>query len=346
MAPGADPAVEPSGDRRGPRPAGLPTSPPADPPVDPPADPPIDLPPDWPHRTHSRRLDVQGQRWHLQVFGAPGLAPDLLLLHGAGASAHSWRDLAPALAAGRRVIVPDLPGHGWTAPPTAPQGLSLPGMAGLLGALLRALGCGRVALVGHSAGAAVAARMALDGLADAHIVVGLNGAWLPPAGQGRWFYGPLARLLAHNPLVPPLVAWSARQPGPVQRLVDSTGSRLDARGVALYAQLVRRSAHVSAVMAMMAAWDLAPLLRDLPRLRAPLHLLVADGDLTVPEVASVRARERVPSAHWHPLPGLGHLAHEEAPARVLAVLQAALGTPGADGSGPLSPTPLPQGERG
>lgn len=324
MAPGAagaGPATEPSDDRPARRPAGLPTRSP----VDPPAEPPVDLPPDWPHRTHSRRLDVQGQRWHLQVFGAPGPAPDVLLLHGAGASAHSWRDLAPALATGRRVIVPDLPGHGWTARPAAAQGLSLPGMAGLLGALLRALCCGRVALVGHSAGAAVAARMALDRLADAQVVVGLNGAWLSPAGQGRWFYGPLARLLAHNPLVPPLVAWSARQSGPVQRLVDSTGSSLDARGVALYAQLVRRGTHVSAVMAMMAAWDLEPLLRDLPRLRAPLHLLVADGDLTVPAVASVRARERLPSAHWHPLPGLGHLAHEEAPARVLAVLQAVLG---------------------
>jgi magnesium chelatase accessory protein len=289
---------------------------------------PADLPADWPHRACSRCVDVQGQRWHLQIFGAPGPAPDVLLLHGAGASAHSWRDLAPVLAAGRRVIVPDLPGHGWTARPAAPRGLSLPGMAGLLGALLRALGCGPVALVGHSAGAAVAARMVLDGLVDAQTVVGLNGAWLPPARQGRWFYGPLARLLVLNPLVPPLVAWTARQGGPVQRLVDSTGSRLDARGVALYAQLVRRSAHVSAVMAMMAAWDLEPLLRDLPRLQAPLHLLVADGDLTVPAVASVRASERVPSACWHPLPGLGHLAHEEAPALVLRVLEAVLGPPG------------------
>ena len=301
---------------------GLPGTPgPSDPlPIAPPAD----LPLDWPHRGASRCVDVGSQRWHVQVFGAPGPGADVVLLHGAGASAHSWRDIAPVLAATRRVIVPDLPGHGWTARPLAAQGLSLPGMAALLGGLLRALGVDRAVLLGHSAGAAVAARMALDRQVEAELVIGLNGAWLPPAGQGRWFYEPLARVLALNPFVPRLVAWSARRPAPVERLVASTGSRLDARGIELYARLVQRSGHVAAVMAMMAAWDLRPLLRDLPRLRAPLHLLVADGDLTVPPQASAAARQCLPGAGWQTLRGLGHLAHEEAPAAVLEPLRALL----------------------
>jgi magnesium chelatase accessory protein len=286
---------------------------------------PVDLPSDWPHRSASRRIDVGAQRWHVQVFGAPGPQADVVLLHGAGASAHSWRDIAPALAGAGRVIVPDLPGHGWTGRPIAAQGLSLPGMSALTGDLLRVLGVQRPVLVGHSAGAAVAARMALDGQAEAALVIGLNGAWLPPAGQGRWFYEPLARVLALNPLVPHLVAWSARRRSPVERLVASTGSRLDARGLELYARLVQRSGHVAAVMAMMAAWDLRPLLRDLPRLSAPLHLLVADGDLTVPPQASAAARRCLPQAGWQTLHGLGHLAHEEAPTVVLESLRVLLG---------------------
>ena len=286
---------------------------------------PVDLPSDWPHRGASRRIDVGAQRWHVQVFGAPGPRPDVVLLHGAGASAHSWRDIAPALAEAGRVIVPDLPGHGWTGRPIAAQGLSLPGMSALTGDLLRVLGVQRPVLVGHSAGAAVAARMALDGRAEAALVIGLNGAWLPPAGQGRWFYEPLARVLALNPLVPHMVAWSARRRAPVERLVASTGSRLDGHGIELYARLVQRSGHVAAVMAMMAAWDLRPLLRDLPRLRAPLHLLVADGDLTVPPQASAAARRCLPQAGWQTLRGLGHLAHEEAPGVVLESLRALLG---------------------
>ena len=285
---------------------------------------PGDLPADWPHRSASRICRVDGLAWHVQVFGCAGPRPDAVLLHGAGASAHSWRALAPALAGDRRVIVPDLPGHGWTERPATAAGLSLPGMAGLLGGLLKALDCTRVSLVGHSAGAAVAARMAIDGCADAGQVLGLNGAWLPPAGQGRWFYEPFARVLSLDPLLPHLLAWSARRRSAVERLVSSTGSRLDDEGVACYARLVRRGAHVAAVMAMMAAWDLRPLLGDLPRLSVPLRLLATDGDRTVPARASEVARLRAPDAMLERWPDLGHLAHEEAPSRVLAWMRTQL----------------------
>ena len=251
---------------------------------------------------------------------------DILLLHGAGASAHSWRDIAPALALrlplGARVIVPDLPGHAFTGRPHD-EGLSLPGMARLLGTLLQALEARPRVLMGHSAGAAVAARMALDGLGghgSVKTLISLNGAWLPPAGQGRWFYAPLARLFALNPWVPHVFAFHASHRGPLERLIASTGSRLDRNGIDLYARLVSDRRHVAAVLAMMTAWDLRPLLQDLPRLSPALHLVVAEGDRTVPPRTSEEAARRQPRALLHRLPGLGHLAHEEAPEVVLELL--------------------------
>lgn len=255
----------------------------------------------------------------------------MLLLHGAGASAHSWRDIAPALALrlplGARVIVPDLPGHAFTGRPQD-EGLSLPGMARLLGALLAVLQSRPQVLIGHSAGAAVAARLALDGLGglssegpcSVKTLISLNGAWLPPAGQGRWFYAPLARLFALNPWVPHVFAFHASHRGPLERLLASTGSRLDRTGIDLYARLVSDRHHVAAVLAMMTAWDLRPLLQDLPRLAPALHLVVAEGDRTVPPRTSEEAARRQPRAMMHRLPGLGHLAHEEAPAVVLELL--------------------------
>ena len=289
------------------------------------------LPPFWPHRAASRWVEAGGVRWHVQVFegqGGPETSPedgarDMLLLHGAGASAHSWRDIAQALARrlplGARVIVPDLPGHAFTGRPQD-EGLSLPGMARLLGALLEGLQSRPRVLIGHSAGAAVAARLALDGLVSAQTVVSLNGAWLPPAGQGRWFYAPLARLFALNPWVPYVFAFHASHRGPLERLMASTGSRLDRAGIDLYARLVSDRRHVAAVLAMMTAWDLRPLLQDLPRLSAALHLVVAEGDRTVPPRTSEEAARRQPRAVLHRLPGLGHLAHEEAPQVVLELL--------------------------
>ena len=70
---------------------------------------------DWPHHQHSRFVSSGGRRWHVQQWPAPSAhAPQLLLLHGTGASTHSWRDLVPLLARHAGVVALDLPGHGFT----------------------------------------------------------------------------------------------------------------------------------------------------------------------------------------------------------------------------------------
>ncbi len=279
------------------------------------------LPPDWPHRAQSRQVRAGGLRWHVQVFDAPRAdAPVALLLHGTGASCHSWRGLAPLLARHYRVLAPDLPGHAHTERPARDAALGLAGMAACTGDLLRSLGEQPDLLVGHSAGAAIAARLCLDGPWQPRTLVSLNGAWFPPAGSGRWWYAPMAKLLVLNPLVPHFFAWHASRPATLERLLHSTGSRLNAEDQALYARLVADPAHVAAVLAMMAQWDLAPLLRDLPRLTSALHLVAGTADRTVPPAQARAVAQMVPGAVLHSLTGLGHLAHEESPARVARLL--------------------------
>jgi pimeloyl-ACP methyl ester carboxylesterase len=63
-----------------------------------------------------------------------------------------------------RVIAPDLPGHGFTKG-RPPNGLTMPGVARALAGLIGELVADPALVVGHSAGAAIAIRMALDGLA-------------------------------------------------------------------------------------------------------------------------------------------------------------------------------------
>jgi len=281
---------------------------------------PATLPADWPHRDASHTLVAGGLRWHLQLMGPPlGEAPAVLLLHGSGASSHSWAGLAPLLARTHTVVAPDLPGHAFTERPRA-DGLSLPAVACAVGALLAALGVQPVRVIGHSAGAAIGARLCLDGHAAPHELVSLNGAWFPPGGADRWWYSPAAKLLTMNPLVPHLFAWQAARPAMLRRLIDSTGSRLTPAGLALYGRLVSNPAHVGAVLAMMAAWDLPPLLRDLPRLRPRLHLVAGERDGTVPPAQAAQVQQRVAGSVLHRLPGLGHLAHEEDPAALARLL--------------------------
>jgi haloacetate dehalogenase len=95
-----------------------------------------------------------------------GSGPPVVLLHGHPRTHTTWHRVAPQLvAAGHTVVCPDLRGYGRTSkPPTtgdhAPY--SKRAMAGDVVALMRALGHGRFAVVGHDRGSYVAMRTAMD----------------------------------------------------------------------------------------------------------------------------------------------------------------------------------------
>jgi magnesium chelatase accessory protein len=273
---------------------------------------------DWPLRQYSVFVETGGMRWHVQRLGA---GPPLLLLHGTGAATHSWRDLAPILARRFAIIAPDLPGHGFTsAAPRASR--SLPGYAALVAGLMRHLGAAPALVAGHSAGAAIAIRMALAQQLRPQVpIVSLNGALLPFPGPAAQLFPVLARLLFDNALVPRLFAFQASFPGQVRAFLErSTGSRIDARGVELYARLFATPGHCAGALGMMAGWDLAALERDLPKLANPLTLVASSLDLSVPPSVAERAAQLAPRARLVPWRGTGHLAHEESPARAAELI--------------------------
>ena len=285
---------------------------------------------DWPHHQASRFVNAAGLRWHVQQMG-PGAgtrpdAPWALLIHGTGAATHSWRGLMPLLAARFNVIAADLPGHGFTSMGPAWQ-MSLPGMAQALGALLAELKIAPQLIVGHSAGAAIGARMALDGLAAPAALVSLNGALLPLGGLPGLLFPPVAKLMAALPFVPRVFSWRASDAASVRRLIEGTGSTLDATGAQLYGRLLRSPGHAAGALSMMANWDLRPLERDFPRLQVPLTLVVGANDRAVPPAQAQRVLALVPKAKVVTLVGLGHLAHEEQPAQVADVVFNAAGSP-------------------
>lgn len=273
---------------------------------------------DWPNREASRFVVASGLRWHVQQMGS---GPVLLLIHGTGAATHSWRTLAPLLAKHFTVFAPDLPGHGFTAAATAQQ-YTLPGMAAGIAALLRECRFEPAYGVGHSAGAAILARMCLDGLIAPQSVVGINPALLPLSGLAGTLFLPIARMLSLSSMVPRLFAWAARDRAAVERMMAGTGSRIDAHGIDLYWRLISNPGHAAAGLAMMANWDLETLQRDLPRLSPPLLLLTGDADRTIPPSEAARVLAMLPSARQVMLPGLGHLAHEEQPQQILELLLA------------------------
>jgi magnesium chelatase accessory protein len=271
---------------------------------------------DWPQRAASRFVAVGGVTFHVQVYGQ---GPVAFLVHGTGAATHSWRDLGPMLAPHFTVVAADLPGHGFTTVPYW-HDLSLPGMARDLGKLLGVLGVQPVLAVGHSAGAAILARMCLDGLIAPLGLVSLNGAFMPFGGPAGQIFAPLARLLVGLPVLPALFSWRASDLSVVNKLLTGTGSTLDARGVALYAKVMRNPDHTGAALRMMASWDLAPVLADLPRLNQKVLFLAGETDKAIPPSDAEKLHQLVPGSDLARLPRAGHLAHEEQPTETAAII--------------------------
>jgi magnesium chelatase accessory protein len=279
---------------------------------------------DWPHREASQFVQAAGLRWHVQSM--PRI-PDVsrstvLLIHGTGSATHSWRGLMPRLAATVNVVAVDLPGHGFTQSPVAHR-FSLPEMATGLTALLKVMRLTPQVVAGHSAGAAILARMCIDGGVTPRHFISVNGALLPLSGLAGELFSPVAKLLSRSKLVPRLFAWRASDPSVLHRLIEGTGSSLDEEGHRLYGTLIGNAGHAAAALEMMAQWDLQTFAKDLPQLgeRVPMMTLVVGGqDKTVPPSEAVRVQRILPSARVVHLAGLGHLAHEEAPEQFVDII--------------------------
>lgn len=271
---------------------------------------------DWPNREFSRFVRAGAMRWHVQIAGT---GPVLLLLHGTGAATHSWRGMLGALAQNFTVVAPDLPGHGFSEQP-AITSMSLTGMAQGISELLSVLQVKPEIAAGHSAGAAVLAQMCITGAISPRALVSLNGALLPLTMHGVRlpFMAPLAKLFASNALVPAIFAWQAADGKVIQRLLAGTGSAVDAEGAKFYGRLARRSGHAGAALKMMAHWKLADL--ALSKLQTPMLQIIGMNDRSIPPDDARAVQRLIADAPIIPMPGLGHLAHEEQPLQTAALI--------------------------
>jgi pimeloyl-ACP methyl ester carboxylesterase len=159
--------------------------------------------------------EVDGLTLHYRVDGR---GPAVVLVHGLGGFAESWRHNVGALAGRTTVYALDLPGFGRSTKPRARYRLA--DLARAVHGFLEALGLGSVSLVGHSLGGAVCMTHALmhpsrvERLALVGAVVpgfGYRGSWaarltaLPGVGEAlalvrsAWLYKVALARCFHGP---------------------------------------------------------------------------------------------------------------------------------------------------
>jgi pimeloyl-ACP methyl ester carboxylesterase len=113
-------------------------------------------------RTHHNAV-IHGVRIHwveLPNVGDDSPRPPLVLLHGLNDCYRTWRRIAPLLARGRRVLMPDLPGHGLSERPDASYELRW--YARLMARWMGATGLDRCDVAGHSFGGGVGQMMLFE----------------------------------------------------------------------------------------------------------------------------------------------------------------------------------------
>lgn len=229
----------------------------------------------------------------------PSQRVPLLCLHGAGMSSVVWMDVVRRLSPQRRVVAPDLPGHGQSARGCA---VSIDWYRDTVVALRERLGMSRVAVMGHSMGAAIALKLALSLPERVAGLILLNGA-----GRLRVSKEVLDLLQKVLPAPP---GFADRMPGDLADLMFSPTTDADLRA---RWQAMLLSAPTEVVLQDFRACDGFDVRPELPRLRLPVLLLAGEDDLMVPPRLSQEVAGLCPGAQVQIVPGTGHLSHIEQP---------------------------------
>jgi pimeloyl-ACP methyl ester carboxylesterase len=276
--------------------------------------------------THWRHhfAQIDGVRLHWAELGESTSKPPLVLLHGLNDCYRSWLELAARLAVDRRVLVPDLPGHGLSGRPDASYELEW--YARILTRWLKVARVGRADLVGHSFGGGVAQmillqrpmrirRLALvaSGGLGREVAMSLRLASVPLVVErlGQLFMGPCTRLamgLTGNVFSPQEVAQLGAmnaQKGSARAFARTVRDVIDWRGQ-------KRT-----------FFECAHELSTLP----PIAVFWGDRDAVIPFAHAEALAKAVDGVRITRFEGCGHYPHRERPDLFIHALREFLDSP-------------------
>lgn len=252
-------------------------------------------------------------------YAVGGDGPPLVLVHGLGGAAANWRLVAPALAAHRRVVVPELPGHGGSAPlPATPH---VDALADAVLAVLEAEGALPAPWVGHSLGGLVALRAAVrrpDAVRG--IVLAAAAGISSGTGEARVALGLMALVQPGRLIAPFRHSWSRSRLG--RKAAFGWWGAADPAGLAPEAAeafLSGPAEHTDTASAGHALLVSDPR-AELDRVSCPCLCLWGANDNWVPLADGMEYARRL-RAPLRAIAGCGHLLIGERPDACLAAIE-------------------------
>jgi pimeloyl-ACP methyl ester carboxylesterase len=272
----------------------------------------------------TRMVELRGGlRLRVAVNGAED-APNVLLLHGWGASIYMWRSwFAPLASMGYRVLAADLPGHGLSDKPEDASAYRLASLAQVVRDLLDAERLDRVDVVAQSMAGTIALELALAGESRIGRLALVNPAAfgvIPPLRLTPLMrFGFVGRLMPHL-----LTRGSVAR---AHRLVYGDPSRITAQNIDQYWAPSQFPAYSRALwrLALSFAWQRPPVESMAERLRASgrqVQVILGGRDRLVLDsrayVEALVARDA--PVHASVVEQGGHAVNEEYPIDVMRLV--------------------------
>jgi len=262
-----------------------------------------------------------GLRVHYRDQGNSA-GPVLVLVHGFGASLHTWEPWVERLGFNYRIITLDLPGHGLTRAPADYQA-STQRFVEVVDAVTTQLGVTRFTLGGNSMGGGVAWNYALAHPDKLTGLILVNSGGLPRGEDDRGGPPPLIFALINNPIAGPLIRDLDNRPlverALSQAFVDQ--SKINDAMVDRYVEMARAPGHRGILLSI--DQDGAEPSR-LPEIRTPTLVIHGDTDRLIPVDAGRRFAAEIPGAELVIYPNVGHVPMEEIPDESAAAVAAFL----------------------
>ena len=265
----------------------------------------------------SQFIAVRGMQVHLRDEGPRDDPVPIVLLHGTSASLHTWEGWTRELTRERRVIRFDLPGFGLTGP--SPDGIyTVESYVDTVLAVADRLGVQRFVLAGNSLGGYVAWATAVLHPERVERLVLVDAAGYPIQSQSV----PLAFRIARTPILNVLMR-DVLPRGVVERsLRDVYGdpTRVTPDLVDRYFDLATRAGNRAALVARFDQTKPGSLADRVPEIQVPTLILWGGKDRLIPLEFGERFARDIHGSRLVVFDALGHVPHEEDPARTVAAV--------------------------
>lgn len=231
----------------------------------------------------------------------------LVLLHGAGDQAGTWARVVPALVKHHTLVIPDLAGHGDSAPALGPIETSAV-FAGLEAVLASQVQGRKATVVGNSLGAWMAMLLAQRHPEWVGRVVAVNGGPLKGSSSS-------VRMLPQNRQEARETMAQLRDPGSPaipEHVLDDMVRQINGSPLARFA----------ATWPTMDAWILSE--EQLRTLQVPVRLVWGTSDQLMPLDYAQKMQAALPDVQLIRIERCGHIPQQEAPERFLEALRQAL----------------------